>query len=342
MAQVTFAVPIYNVGAYIGDCVRSLYAQTLEDIEILLIDDCSTDESMAIALKVLEDYPHRKHQVRVLRHEHNMGIAVSRKDCVDCATGEYILQVDADDWVEPEMGAKMYARAKAANADSVVCDYYIVTSRKEYYHRFVCDDRVGENGELIKEDIINRRVSPNIWVHLVRRGLFYEKPFRWAQGGYGEDMLLTSQMAFYSQRIEYVDEALYHYRHRDDSISRTCDAAHTMRIFEGYQSVFADWEAFFEDNGQLDRYWYGARYNKMLVRNLLLPLTGQKRYRKLFFSTYPEINRFFLFGDKECRAGYREWVFIIAVFLGLYPTMKQQLLSKRLHPRKGWSVFSPR
>ena len=150
--KVSIVVPVYNVAPYIEQFARSVFEQTLEDIEYVFVDDCSPDSSMDILLSVLEEYPHRKQKVKIVRHEKNMGIAVTRKDGYMKSTGEYMIYVDSDDYLEPRMLELMYAKAKEHDADMIVCDIYL-------YNKENCNvlktapKEEGENGEKIKDAV---------------------------------------------------------------------------------------------------------------------------------------------------------------------------------------------
>ena len=120
MPKVSFVVAVYGNAAYIERCVCSLYGQTLEDIEIVLVDDCSPDDSIDIALRTLEEYPERKQQVKVVRHKENTGSHIVRKDGALAATGEYAIIVDGDDTVDVRMAEVLYAKAKETPSESII------------------------------------------------------------------------------------------------------------------------------------------------------------------------------------------------------------------------------
>lgn len=168
MPKVSFSVPVYNVSSYIEKCVRSLYEQTLDDIEIVLVDDGTPDDSIEIALRILEEYPNRKEQVRIVRHEHNLGIAETKKDCLLEARGEYIIVVDSDDYVDVRMSELLYNKAKKTDADMVVCDLFIVT-KTEMKRRSVAPEGVERNGENIREDTLTRKAMPYMGCRMVRK-----------------------------------------------------------------------------------------------------------------------------------------------------------------------------
>ena len=103
MPKVSVIVPVYNAGLYIERCSRSLFAQSLDDMEFIFVDDCSTDNGIEIVERVLDDFPSRKSQVRFLKNEHNLGQAGTRARGIKMATGDYVIHCDSDDWVEPNM-----------------------------------------------------------------------------------------------------------------------------------------------------------------------------------------------------------------------------------------------
>ena len=125
MPKVSVIVPVYGVEKYIDRCARSLFEQTLDDIEYLFIDDCTPDRSIDILQQVLDEYPQRKPQVVIHRMEKNSGQAAVRKWGMQNATGEYVIHCDSDDWVDTDMYRAMYEKAKEEEADVVVCDYFV-------------------------------------------------------------------------------------------------------------------------------------------------------------------------------------------------------------------------
>ena len=100
MYKVSIVIPVYNVEKYIERCVRSLFEQTLDDIEYIFVDDCSPDQSVAVLQSTLQDYPNRKESVRIIRHKENKGVAVARNAGINAAQGKYLIHCDSDDWVD--------------------------------------------------------------------------------------------------------------------------------------------------------------------------------------------------------------------------------------------------
>ena len=121
--KVSVVVPIYGVEKYIERCARSLFEQTLEDIEYIFINDASPDSSIDILKKSLEDYPQRKAQVRIINQPYNMGAAKAREVGIKASTGEYNIHCDSDDWMELNAYEQLYNHAKNNDCDVVIGKY---------------------------------------------------------------------------------------------------------------------------------------------------------------------------------------------------------------------------
>ena len=126
--KVSVIIPVYNVEKYMEKCCRSLFGQTLENMEFIFVDDCTPDNSISVIESVLQEYPQRKSQVKITHHDKNRGLPSARNTGLGLAQGNYIIHCDSDDWVAPFMYEKMYARAVAENADIVWCDILAVYS----------------------------------------------------------------------------------------------------------------------------------------------------------------------------------------------------------------------
>ena len=139
-AKVSVIIPVYGVEQYIERCARSLFEQTLEEIEYLFVDDCSPDKSIEVLKRVLEDYPMRKSQVTIHRMAQNSGQAKVREWGMRNATGDYLIHCDSDDWVDKDMYRLMYEKAGMEKSDIVVCDYAIADNEQVIRKVFGCSN----------------------------------------------------------------------------------------------------------------------------------------------------------------------------------------------------------
>lgn len=115
--SVSVIAPVYNVEKYIDRCIKSVLGQTLRDIELILVDDGSPDDCG----KICDGYAATDSRIKVI-HKENGGVSAARNDGLSIATGEYVIFVDSDDWVEPDACEVMYQSAKNNNADIVIGD----------------------------------------------------------------------------------------------------------------------------------------------------------------------------------------------------------------------------
>lgn len=118
MPKVSVIVPVYNVENYIRKCLDSIISQTLKDIEIILVDDGSEDNSG----KICDEYAEKDSRIIVI-HQKNNGLSNARNTGLNIASGEYIGFVDSDDYIKSEMYSEMYQTAEKTDADMVLCNY---------------------------------------------------------------------------------------------------------------------------------------------------------------------------------------------------------------------------
>lgn len=123
MCEISVLVPAYNTGKYIGECVESILGQTYDDLEIIIVDDGSDDDTLAIANK----YAKLDNRIRVITTVHQ-GVAEARNECLRNATGEYVLFVDSDDWIAPSLCENLYLEAQRTSSDIVFSAMISVSS----------------------------------------------------------------------------------------------------------------------------------------------------------------------------------------------------------------------
>lgn len=117
--KISVLVPVYNVEPYLAQCLESICAQTLRELEVVCVDDASTDGSLSI----LREFAERDQRVKVVQAPENGGLSRTRNLAMSYAQGEYLVLVDSDDWLETDLLEEMYSRAKALDADKLVCGF---------------------------------------------------------------------------------------------------------------------------------------------------------------------------------------------------------------------------
>lgn len=244
---VSVIVPIYGVEQYIEQCVRTLMEQTLRDVEYVFVDDCTPDNSIEILGRVLEDYPDRMRQVKVLHNERNQGIARTRRlGLLEC-TGEYIIQVDSDDYVSLDYIEKLYAMASKEQADIVWCDFYKQQGSQWEIFKQVPDKDLSVDSE-IRSLLLSHRQGA-LWNHLIRRQLYNAIEY-FPTHNMAEDLTILIQMYTVASRLAYVPEALYNYRYNEASLSRAEGPEQDNRLTKQMEDMEANvnlMETFFSE-----------------------------------------------------------------------------------------------
>lgn len=208
--KLSIIVPVYKVEEYLGECVDSLLSQTIDDYEIILVDDGSPDNSGKIADEYAAVNPD---MIRVL-HIDNGGQGRARNFALDIAKGDFVGFVDSDDWVTHDMYEKMYTRAAETGADVVVCDFMerFADGRKSVLPASLQDNWLGSAGSSCNK--------------IFRRSLIGE--LRFPVGLWYEDFYFSAVMLLRSKHTEFIAEPLYIYRRGQESTMHNNNAAKNL------------------------------------------------------------------------------------------------------------------
>lgn len=216
--RVSICVPVYGVEKYIDRCARSLFEQTYEDIEYVFVDDCSHDNSILLLKEIINKYPSRKANVKIIGHAQNEGVAVARNTAIDNSTGEFLYFVDGDDYIEKETIACLVERQLNNSAD-------IVTARMVINENEI-DERFTEPIYNNKEEMLLTILS-NVWHHelcnrLIRRSLFIDNNIKaLPHVNICEDWQIVPQLVFYANKCVTIDSPFYHYVVNHNSITHS-------------------------------------------------------------------------------------------------------------------------
>ena len=226
MPKLSIILPIYNVEKYLNKCIESIINQTLDDIEIICIDDKSTDSS----LDILKDYAQKDKRIKVITLTKNQGQGIARNIGINLAKGEYLGFVDPDDWIDNEMYQTMYNQAKKLNSDIVICNYlfYKEWNNKikpaQFYKRAISESKsININikpKENIDKSIIYQTllISPcYCWNRIYRTDLIKSNNLRFTSDRCFEDVMFILKTHIIAPSISCVEEPYYTYRLRQTS-----------------------------------------------------------------------------------------------------------------------------
>lgn len=206
--KISLLIPVYGVEKYIERCARSLFGQTYQNIEYIFVDDCTKDSSIAVLKKVLDDYPFRKEQVTIIHHNFNKGLSAARNTAFNHATGDYIIHVDSDDYLELDAVRLLCKCIETEYADVVVFDNYCVYgNRIVENHQHIPNDKTS----YIK-NLIERKNQSSIWGKMFLRKLVLDSGVQSVESvNFGEDYAVVPRLMYYAKKIVKLDECLYYY-----------------------------------------------------------------------------------------------------------------------------------
>lgn len=283
--KVSVILTIYNREKYIEKCIRSLLEQTLDNVEFVVVDDASTDSSLAILNNVLEEYPDRKPQVNLICLEKNAGRAVARQTGINHVKGEYVIHVDSDDWVDSDMLELLYSKAKETDADIVGCN---VTHEYRTRQRIFKQSYSGDVEEDIRR-LLNGKLFPSLCTSLTRTSIIRENDITFPQGvDTGEDLLFNLNLYLYAHKVIGIDNPSYHYRHTEDSGS----FQHTEKSIKSVIEVARRIETLMRETGNYEKYERDILFRKFSMKCALVTDFKNKDYNKEWLNLFPETHSY--------------------------------------------------
>lgn len=210
--MVSVIIPIYNAEKYIRCCLDSVVNQTNKDLDIIVVDDGSTDGSGAIC----DEYAAKDNRFHVI-HQKNRGVSVARQIGLDAVKGDYFCFVDADDWVEHYMVEEMKRSIEEADADMVI-GYYFTETREGWQL-----ETEEINSSLTADSYLSRVLSyksiATIWGKLYRSSFFSDVKFEPIDLCWGEDSLFLIRVLKKSPKLSFIDKGIYYYRKVESSLT---------------------------------------------------------------------------------------------------------------------------
>lgn len=204
---VSVIMPAYNAAPFIGEAISSVIAQTVTDWELIVVDDCSQDETCQVVSAFMQEDP----RIRLVHNESNMGVAKTRNRGMDLCKGQYVALLDSDDYWKPQLLEKMLARAKETGADIIYCSYELVDEQGEK----VCNDFIVPPATTFDESIVRSVITCST---VLLTGQLASK-HRFPTNMYHEDIALWFQILRDGGTARGVVDVLAAYRQRANSRS---------------------------------------------------------------------------------------------------------------------------
>ena len=282
MSKLSLIIPVYGVEKYIERCAVSVFEQTNKDFEVIFVNDCSKDNSKEILLNVIKRYKETPIHVSIIDHEMNKGISATRETGLNAATGEYILYVDSDDYIAPNMVESLVTRANDTDADIVYSDYYELKNGQLIYKN---QSITVTDPLLITASMLRNEIVWTPWNKIFRKSIATKHNIHWPVNiNVGEDLVVMAKLFTYAKKIEYVNQALYIYnRDNVNSYMNSWSVSSCQQSIKAVEAV----NAFFSDEfsnadliKSLDKVKLASRYQMLY--------TFDKNLYKLVPDTFPE------------------------------------------------------
>lgn len=305
--KVSILVPIYNVEKYIERCLDSIFSQTYPTIEYIFVDNCSTDGSLDVLNNKIDQYDIQKDRFKLIIHDRNEGIAVSRNDCIMNATGDYVLFVDSDDWIELDMIELLVAASDNAHADIVGCDFYMENNGVT---KCCCEPYCNSGYDnMIKA--IDYELSSVLWKLLIKRSLFESIRFT-PNLDIVEDYIVTIKLYQHAKNVSSVHKGLYHYILHQGSASSV-----KLKSLQSHIKGVKIIEKYFIHENLLDE----TICHRLMLRKFNIKsnfLTKQLLDYKSYRNTFPEVKHIW----REMNYSKKEKIKFWMAEKGLFPFLR--------------------
>lgn len=230
--MVSVLVPVYNAEKFLDRCVESILKQTYSDFELILANDGSTDLSLARCMV----YANRDSRVKVFNHE-NVGVAATRSKLLDAATGNYIIYIDADDWIEENMFERMIQLSQ--DRDIVFCGRDFARNRQEIEHvNSLVTEEWNQKRQML-EFMRHKHMTGCLWNKMIKREVIGDIRFN-EQTGYGEDAEFLWSVLKRSESMVVTNEILYHHVLEDSSISHLSFSMKKYTAIPMWEKIVSD------------------------------------------------------------------------------------------------------
>lgn len=219
MKKISIIVPVYNVEENIDSCIKSIINQTYKNLEVLLIDDGSTDSSGMVC----DEYAKKDNRIKVI-HKTNEGVSATRNLGIKISTGDFIAFIDSDDLLENNYCETLYNVISMTKSDVAVCAYKVLKDKNRIIYDMTNETNlkqneivVYENKDIIKEILKQKTIKNFIWNKLYKKSFLCE----FEQGVHYEDIMFSINVLEKTNRVAYINKSCYNYCKRSNSITAT-------------------------------------------------------------------------------------------------------------------------
>lgn len=270
---ITVIVPCYNVEKYIEKCIQSLINQTYSNLEIILVDDCSTDNTC----KIIDKYVKKYKNIKCIKNDKNSGAGFSRNKALKEAKFDYISFIDSDDYIESNYYESMMKQMKKEKSDLIVCDIYVKYDNVDGTNQrsVACD------GKVEKYNFINNGLAASPCNKIFKKSDLLKYPF--PEGIMNEDIATVMAIIINSKKISYNNEVYYNYIQRKSSVQNSSLNKSRLDIFKSLDIL----EKRIPINQRNNKYWEAIIYNQIIMFFVyVIPKEENRKKRKYFLKQF--------------------------------------------------------
>ena len=308
--KISVVIPVYNVSAYLRECVDVVLAQSYTNIEVILVNDGSTDNSGAIC----DEYANQDARVRVI-HQANAGLSEARNTGTRSACGDYLIYLDSDDkWSDIDFLEKLVNRAQQTNADVILfpCQRFVDNMKinTNGLSMFRPHDFVGRGMEVFERLVLTQQFPISACCKMIRLEILQKNKINFYPGLLGEDMDWNQRLMPHVQSMSYCNDVYYLYRERPNSITTTYRLKNAQDFCWILETWKQHWEISSESYKHVFLQYLALLYVTLVYKYLFIPKTDRKAVRSrilelstlLRYSATKKSNRLLLL--KRCVGSY--------------------------------------
>jgi glycosyltransferase involved in cell wall biosynthesis len=227
--DITIGIALYNTEPYLRQCLESVINQTIRNIEIIIVNDCSPDNSIAIA----REYQNIDSRIKIIEHEKNLGLGGAHNTVIAHSSSDYIGFIDSDDWIDHSMFETLYNLIKSEKSEMAVCSYNLVMDEKIINRRLFVNGTIKKGEKTFFQQWLedNTVINNMTWNKLYKKSLFTENNITFPEHIYHQDLATIPRVIHFCDKISFSDKILYNWRQRGNS---TTFSVSRKRINDNY------------------------------------------------------------------------------------------------------------
>lgn len=307
--KISVIILIYNVEQYIERCIESLYNQTLNSIEYIFVNDCSSDKSIIKLKRLMALYPERAANSLIINNETNLGQAKSRFKAIKSSHGKYVTFCDSDDYVALNAYEVLYDYIESTTSDLIACGFNRVTNNRQSIEIYSGKDTAFD---WIKDILLTKKMG-SLWCHLIKKDLLND--LQCPEGNVMEDVAILVQCLLKSNKVSTIRTPLYYYCYRPNSITnlkeKVLEQALHMQANLNLVAVFLK-----RHNLLLKK---EIESKAFFIKKWLLPIIQSPRDCQSWLRFKPNRNYKFFINKYICK---QDKIRIFLIYIRLYPLIR--------------------